>query len=68
VNALAAAASSGSVLALLGGGVSVSLLVAALVKVGRWYGSVEDRLTRHDNALKRLGTAVADTEQEDQPR
>lgn len=65
---LAAAASSGGALIWLGGAVSASVLIGAVMKIGRWYGSVEERLTRHDEALSRLGTAVADDEQEDDPR
>lgn len=65
MSALAAAASTGGIAVGLGIAVSVSIVVAALVKTGRWVGSVEDRLTRHGTALKRLGTAVADDEQED---
>lgn len=68
MNTLAAAANSGSVLALLGGTVSASLIIGALIKVGSWVRGVNDRLARHTQALTRLGTAVADTEQEDQPR
>jgi hypothetical protein len=59
-----ASAAQGTVLALLGGAVSVSLIVAALIKAGAWIAGVNSRLARHDRALTRLGTAVADSEEE----
>lgn len=65
MSALAAAASSGGALVWLGGAVSASILVTAVLKVGAWVRDVNSRLARHDRALKRLGTAVADDEQED---
>lgn len=56
---LAAGASASSPWAWLGGGVSVSILVAAVAKIGRWVGSVESRLGQHDRALHRIGKELA---------
>jgi hypothetical protein len=61
VNALLAAGSaSDGPWVWLGGAVSASILLAAVVKVGRWISTVEARIDRHDAALRRIGKALAD--------
>jgi hypothetical protein len=55
---LAAGTAGGGLWVWLGGGVSVSILIAAVIKVGRWVGSVESRLSRHDRDLQRIGKAL----------
>ncbi|MEZ0066664.1 hypothetical protein ABIA32_002676 [Streptacidiphilus sp. MAP12-20] len=63
---LAASPGAGGLAVGLGVAVSASLLIAALIRAGRWIGSVEDRLDRQDTALQRLGTAVANNDQDEE--